>query len=148
MAHNANSFPDVLTENNYKSIEKEFLKYADSENYEGVYEFTKEGGLQLDWGKYDYSVNEEEQEPDMRMLELAIIKFNREFAGRYIAFGDMGDKYNSVNILDIQQLSNNKVFLDAVKSVSNYVPYKTALELIEKFSPNKSDNKNENYDYT
>lgn len=131
---NQTEFQDLLTEINYEEIEKEFLKYTDTENYEGVYEFTEEGGLQLDWGKYDTSVDEEEQEPDMQMLHIAIIKFNREFAGRYIAFGDMEDKFNSVNILDLKQLSNNECFLKEVKEHRSYNVYKTALELIERFS--------------
>lgn len=133
--HNTGDFPDLLTENNYRDIEREFLKYTNDEHYDGAYEFTKESGLMISWGKYDYNVPEPFPVLLMEMLYQAMDKFNKEFIGRYIAFGEIENKFNSVSIHDLQQICNNKYLLEKLTHV-DYKPYQVALQFIE--NKNKS----------
>ena len=119
-----------LTEENYKSVQSDFLKYADQQNFDDS-DFDVEDGLRLEWGKYGYNVEEDEQENDYTMLYKAIKKFNMQHQGLYVAFREQDDKFNSVYIMDLKQISTNEGYL-AIIQYSTLPEHKLAYALIQK----------------
>tara|TARA_R110000868_G_scaffold150976_1_gene374522 strand:- start:963 stop:3719 length:2757 start_codon:yes stop_codon:yes gene_type:complete len=108
---------NILTENNKNALKDNFLNYADQSNYRGIYDFNENDGLQLDWGKYDYSVSIDQQFPDYTMLSKACVKFNTENMGSFYARVEQGDKFNSVYILGYGQLINSEQLVSEVPLV-------------------------------
>lgn len=98
----------TLTDQNKASIEKAFLRISKANNYQGVYEFTDEDGLTMEWGKYGYSASESQQGEDYSELLKARKAFNEEYDGSLVAFAEHSDKYNQIHILDYRQISNNE----------------------------------------
>ena len=119
-----------LTEENYKTVENDFLKYADQENFDDS-DFDLEDGLRLEWGKYGYNVEENEQENDFAMLYKAVKQFNMQHQGLYVAFPEQDDKFNSVYIMDLKQISNNENYMTIIQ-YSALPEHKLAYALIQK----------------
>jgi hypothetical protein len=120
---------NFLTEDNYRKIEREFLKHADLENYQDT-NYDDQNGLTLEWGRYGYSATEQEQEDDLIMLEKAAANFNNEFLGKFIAFVEEEDKVNCVYLMDIKQLSQHYQYKGEIE-YCNTRAHKKALELIK-----------------
>ena len=93
-----------------RAIELDFL--SDKElyhNYKGIYDSDDlENGIQLEWGKYGYSVAESEQETDRSRLYPGATKFNERNIGKLYAKVEHGDKYNMVQIQDYDMLANDE----------------------------------------
>ena len=104
-----------LTLENKDAVINTFLKYANIRNYQGEYDFSLENGMQIEWGKYGYSAMESEQDEDLTMLYSASQSFNKESQGTYVAFPEWSDKYNTVQIMDLKQISNNEYYLDVLQ---------------------------------
>jgi len=89
------------------NIEKDFLSYTDNSNYKGLYDQDEiDDGINLEWGKYGYSVSESQQDSDYEMLLIASSKFNSKNIGKMYAVVENSDKYNTVNIIDYDMLAN------------------------------------------
>jgi hypothetical protein len=98
----------LVTKGNLKNIEKEFLALTDNSHYKGIYDEDEiDYGVALEWGKYGYSVSEEQQNEDYQMLINASAKFNAKNIGKLYANAEFGDKYNTVTILDYDMLAND-----------------------------------------
>jgi len=126
---NINAITEFLTEDNYRRIEREFLKHTQLENYQDD-QFDADKGVTLEWGKYGYSATEEEQQEDIEMLNEATVKFNNEFIGKFIAFAEEEDKYNCVYLMDMKQLSQHYQYKDDVEYYTS-AAHKKAFELIQ-----------------
>jgi hypothetical protein len=126
----SNLCENKLTEENYKAVESDFLKHANEENFDDS-DFDIEDGLRLEWGKYDYNVELEEQEIDFAMLHKAVKQFNMQHQGLYVAFPEQDDKFNSVYIMDLKQISTNESYL-AIIQYSALPEHKLAYALIQK----------------
>lgn len=109
------SYTDLLKEENKEWLTRTLKGYALNDNYDGEYDFTLEKGLQLDWGKYGYNVDDDQQGEDYEMLVKATHKFNDQFIGRYVAIAEWSDKFNSVHIMDLQQLANQPMWMEEIK---------------------------------
>jgi hypothetical protein len=99
----------LVTKDNLKNIEKEFLSFTNNSNYKGIYDEDEiDYGVALEWGKYGYSVSEEQQNEDYQMLINASSKFNAKNIGKLYANAEFGDKYNTVTIFDYDMLANDR----------------------------------------
>ena len=98
----------LVTKSNLKNIEKGFLELTDNSNYKGIYDEDEiDNGVALEWGKYGYSVSEDQQDEDYKMLRDATAKFNTKNIGKLYASAELGDKYNTVTIFDYDMLAND-----------------------------------------
>jgi hypothetical protein len=93
-----------------RAIELDFLSEKELyHNYTGIYGSDDlENGIQLEWGKYGYSVAESEKETDRSRLYSGATKFNERNIGKLYAKVDHGDKYNTVKIKDYDMLVNDE----------------------------------------
>lgn len=90
-----------------------FLSLTNNSHYKGPYEETADY-IQLDWGKYDYSVSKSQQEPDYNMLVKACSEFNSKYFHKYFALPEYGDKHNTVHLYTLKGLTENETHYEQV----------------------------------
>lgn len=125
---------------NAEDAEKAFRVLSDTAHYAGVYESTPDS-VQIEWGKYGYSVSESYYESDLEMLYRAKNIFNSKYVGKMIASVHRGDKFITVRIIsynklvneveEIQKAADNKEVVDYIKE--NYATEAVSMyfEMIE-----------------
>ena len=117
-------------------MKEKLLNLTDNSHYEGVYD-EKDGRTEMQWGKYDYGVSKDCQEPDLVMLADACKKFNTESNTHY-AIAEYSDKYNVVTLYTYKALSEHDSAYEKVMKGNKEVAAKVKLA---GFSNQKIDDK-------
>lgn len=94
--------------------ERELLTEVKCSNYQGIYD-SENGRTQYDWGKYDYSVSKEQQEPDyIELCRAARVLTDK--SNTHVAVAEYGDKYNSVYVYTYKAVVENKELYEKIAS--------------------------------
>lgn len=117
-------------------MKEKLLNLTDNSHYEGVYD-EKDGRTEMQWGKYDYGVSRDCQEPDYMMLTDACKKFNTESNTHY-AIAEYSDKYNIITLYTYKALSEHDSAYEKVMKGNKEVAAKVKLA---GFSNQKIDDK-------